>query len=272
MCYSLAIKPKYIALNILLLFLAISPTLVGILVLMGGVGYAVYHDERSFNIVGSTIMNLVWYVLKINAHLEVWTNKLMHILDSLSYHSDSFLDGKTASNLFNNSGPITYDIVSVDDVLRANSLAEYHSMVETETICNPEFKQEYITFVRQMGRVGTFRVDDVVDEPTVLSRLCVSSPTNWIECELRYYMDGEDTPMIQHSIDIHDAERYVALSGNNLFTPQFFRWYGIDASIVKPVDWKRVSKCSAVVIDGAINTHEYVYDMTKETGKSCTLD
>lgn len=272
MCFSLAVESKYIVLNILLISFVVSPALTRILVLMGGLGYAVYNDEEALSIVWSGIAKLAWYVLKLSAQFEVLMNKFMRMLDLLSYHRDSFLDRKFSRDLPNNFDPITYDIVSVDDMLKANSLAEYRSMVETESICNPEFKQDYIAFVRQMGRVCTFQMDDVVDEQTVLSRLCSSSPTKWIECELMYYVDEEDAPMIRHSINIHDAKRYVALSGNNLFTPQFFRWYGIDAGIVKPIDWKRVSKCSAVVVDGDINSHEYIYDVTKGTKESCILE
>ena len=244
----------------------VFPTVAGWIALLGGIGYAVYRDERSLNAVGSTVMNLSWYVFKLSAHIEVFSNRVMRWLESVPPHSGSLLDSDDPTH---QPQPTTYDIVSVNEILRATSIGEYRSMVETESICNPTFKQDYVAFVRRMGRVGMFPVDDV-DGPVVSDRLAAATTTtstsNWIECELRYYMDGDDVPTVQHSIDIRDATRYIALAGNNLFTPQFFRWYGIDAGIVVPADWKRISKCTAVVIDGDVNTHEYSYDVVDGTG------
>ena len=270
MC-GLALEPRYIALNVLLFMCIVFPTAAGWLTLMGGIGYAVYRDERSLNAVGSTVMNLSWYVLKLSAHIEVFSNRVMRWLESVPPHSGSLLDRDTmymmSDDPTHQPQPTTYDIVSVNEILRATSIDEYRSMVETESICNPTFKQDYVAFVRRMGRVGMFPVDDV-DGPVVSDRLVAATTTTstqWIECELRYYMDGDDVPTVQHSIDIRDATRYIALAGNNLFTPQFFRWYGVDAGIVVPADWKRISKCTAAVIDGDINTHEYSYDVVDGT-------
>jgi hypothetical protein len=265
----LALEPKYIALNILLLAIIISPTLAGIMAVLGGVGYAVYRDDRAFNAVGNTAMTLSWYGLKLFAHAEVQGKKVMRTLGG------SFLDRvRVKDSMYGSARHTTYDIVSINDTLRANSLAEYHSMVETESICNPNFKQEYVAFVKRAGRVRMVSVD-AVDE-SVSAKLCNGSPNvspiQWIECELRYHMDGSDIASIQHSIDIRDATRYVAFTGNKLFTPQFFRWYGIDAGIVEPSDWTRITRCSAAVIDRDINTHEYTYDAPSGNNNPCTLE
>ena len=284
--YTLSLEPKYIALSALFSVFAFSPAMAGFLALLGGVGHVMYHDERIFNLVGNTLMTLSWYALKISAHIEVWckwASNVLSVSGMVNPYMGDFLDKDTmygsrstsSPHSSSHSSPITYDIVSVDDTLTANTLSEYQSMVETESICNPTFKRDYVAFIKQMGRVGTFGVDDV-KASSVCSRLRAIAPdtpcNKWIACELRYHVDGEDAPSIKHSVDVRDTDRYVALSGNELFTPQFFRWYGIDAGIVAPADWKRITKCTAAVIDGNISTHEYSYDVLGGDSVSCTLE
>lgn len=276
--YTLALEPKYIALSMLFSVFVFSPAMAGYLSILSAFGYAMYRDERIFNFAANILMTFSWYVFKGGAHIEVFCRWVSEVL-SVSTYMGEFLDKDTMygsrSTSSPHSSPITYDIVSMDDTLTANTFSEYQSMVETESICNPTFKQDYVAFVKHMGRVGTFNVDDV-QASAVCSRLRAvapdNSPNKWIACELRYHMDGEENPSIKHSIDIRDADRYVALLGNNLFTPQFFRWYGIDAGIVVPADWKRVTKCTAIVIDGDVITHEYSYDVTRGANVSCTFE